>query len=162
MEKLDIRKQHKPLYEPPAGRFELIDVPPFIYLAIDGAGDPNRAPEYAEAVQALYAAAYTLKFKSKAELGHDYVVPPLEGLWWSDDLDDFVARRKERWKWTMMIVVPDFIDPAFAEAAITAAVTKKGLPALARVRVERLDEGRVAQTMHIGSYEDEGPVLRRL
>jgi hypothetical protein len=162
MEKLDLRKQHKRLYSPPAGRFELINTPLVDYLMIDGEGDPNSAPEYAQAVEALYTAAYTLKFKSKAELGRDYVVPPLEGLWWSDDMEDFVARRKDRWKWTMMIAVPDFIDPAFANAAIAAARKKKPLPALGRLRVERLEEGRVAQTMHIGSYDEEGPALRQL
>jgi hypothetical protein len=162
MEKLDLRKQHKRLYTPPAGRFELIDMPHFDYLMIDGEGDPNSAADYVQAVEALYTAAYTLKFKSKAELGRDYVVPPLEGLWWSDDMDDFVARRKDRWKWTMMIAIPDFIDPRFVDAAIAAAMKKKALPALDRLYVERLEEGRVAQTMHIGSYDDEGPVLRRL
>jgi len=162
MEKLDLRKLHKRLYGPPAGRFETVDVPPFDYLMIDGEGDPNLAPAYTRAVEALYTAAYTLKFKSKAELGRDYVVPPLEGLWWSDDMDDFVTRRKDRWKWTMMIAVPDFIDPAFADAAIAAAMKKKPLPALGRLRVEQLEEGRVAQTMHIGPYDDEGPALRRL
>jgi hypothetical protein len=162
MEKLDLKKQHKRLYVPPVGRFELIDMPPFDYLMIDGEGDPNSAADYVQAVEALYTAAYTLKFKSKAELGRDYVVPPLEGLWWSDDMDDFITRRKDRWKWTMMNAVPDFIDPAFANAAIAAARKKKPLPALGRLRVERLDEGRVAQTMHIGSYNEEGPTLRRL
>jgi hypothetical protein len=162
MEKLDLRKLYKQLYSPPAGRFEIVDVPPFTYFMADGQGDPNRAPEYAEAVQALYSAAYTLKFRSKAEQSRDYVVPPLQGLWWSDNMDDFVARRKDRWKWTMMIAIPDFIDPMSAETAIAAAMKKKSLPALARVRVERLEEGRVAQTMHIGSYDEEGPTLRIL
>jgi len=162
MEKLDLRKLHKRLYGPPAGRFETVDVPPFNYLMIDGEGDPNTAAEYRQAVEALYSAAYTLKFKSKTALGRDYVVPPLEGLWWSDDMEDFVARRKDRWKWTMMIAIPDFIDPPFVDAAIAAAMKKKALPAFDRLYVERLEEGRVAQTMHIGPYDDEGPVLRRL
>ncbi|HEX8936830.1 MAG TPA: GyrI-like domain-containing protein [Sphingomicrobium sp.] len=162
MEKLDLRKQHKQLYLPAVGRFESITVPPFAYLMVDGEGDPNRATAYRQAVEALYGAAYAVKFESKAELKRDYVVPPLEGLWWSDDMNDFVARRKEQWKWTMMIAIPDFIDPAFAQAAIAAAMDKKQQSALGRVRIEVLDEGRVVQTMHLGSYDDEGPLLRRL
>jgi hypothetical protein len=68
MEKLDLRKRHKRLYAPPAGRFEIVDVPPFDYLMIDGAGDPNSATEYQQAVEAFCTAAYTLQFRSKAEL----------------------------------------------------------------------------------------------
>ncbi len=51
-------------------------------------------------------------------IGKDYVVPPLEGLWWADDPADFVARRKDRWRWTMMIMAPDFIAPPLFEAAV--------------------------------------------
>jgi hypothetical protein len=77
-------------------------------------------------------------------------------------MDDFVARRKNQWKWTMLIAVPDFIDRLFADSAIAAAMKKKPRPALGRLRVERLEEGHIAQTMHIGSYDEEGPVLRKL
>ncbi|MGO4834501.1 GyrI-like domain-containing protein, partial [Rhizobiaceae sp. 2RAB30] len=162
MDKTDFRKALKALYNPPSARFELIDVPPLTYFMVDGRGDPNTAPAYAEAVEALYAASYTLKFMSKAELSRDYVVPPLEGLWWADDMTTFVSRQKAEWSWTMMIMIPDFIDRATAERAIEAAVRKKGLPALGLVRVERLEEGRCVQIMHVGSYDEEGPVLKRL
>lgn len=162
MDKIDLKKTLKALYNPPVGRFEIIDVPTLTYFMVDGAGDPNTAADYRDAVEALYAASYTLKFMAKKQLGRDYVVPPLEGLWWSDDLSTFITRQKEKWSWTMMILIPDFIDATMASRAITQASEKKGFPALAKVRIERLDEGRSVQTMHIGSYDAEGPTLKRL
>lgn len=162
MEKFDIKKACKTLYSAPAGAFALVRVPAMHYLMIDGAGDPNTAPHYKAAVEALYAASYTLKFMSKEVLRRDYVVPPLEGLWWADDMSDFVARRKDRWRWTMMIVVPDFIDRGMAEVAITKAKEKKGLPALSQLRWKQLEEGQVVQTLHVGAYDDEGPILQSL
>lgn len=161
MEKFDVKKALKTLYTGPVGDFAVVGVPPLAYFMVDGQGDPNTAPAYREAVEALYAASYTLKFMSKA-LGEDYVVPPLEGLWWSDDMDDFAARRKDRWSWTLMILLPDFVAPALAERAIAAAQQKKSLPALARLRREVLSEGRCVQTLHIGPYDAEGPILARL
>lgn len=152
MDKIDLKKLHKALYSAPAGRFVLIDVPPLRYLMVDGAGDPNRAPAYRAAVETLYGAAYTLKFISK-RAGRDYVVPPLEGLWWAEDMEDFVRRRKDRWQWTLMLLVPDFVEPAMIAQAIGE---RPGL------KVETLEEGRAVQTLHIGSYDDEGPLLAKL
>ncbi|UHQ24961.1 GyrI-like domain-containing protein [Lysobacter sp. 5GHs7-4] len=162
MGKYDIKKACKALYGAPAGRFERVEMPAMQYLMIDGAGDPNTAPAYVAAVEALYTASYTLKFMSKAELKRDYVVPPLEGLWWAEDWSDFVARRKERWRWTMMIAVPEFVPAAMAEKAIAQAIEKKGLAALSPLRVARLEEGLVVQTLHVGPYDDEGPTLQKL
>jgi hypothetical protein len=162
MDKTDIKKTHKALYRPPVGEFAIIEVPALNYFMIDGAGDPNTAPTYKAAIEALYAASYTLKFMSKEELKRDYVVPPLEGLWWAEDMADFAARRKDRWLWTMMIVVPDFVERSMGERAITRAIGKKALPALTKLRFERLEEGQVVQTLHIGAYDDEGPILKRL
>ena len=160
LEKYDLRKALKGLYTAPRGKFVLVDVLPLNYLAVDGEGDPNTAP-CAAAIEALYASSYTLKFMSK-ERGRDYVVPPLEGLWWADDMDDFITRRKDRWRWRMMIAVPDFVDGAMALAALDKAKAKKPSPALDLVRFERLEEGRAVQTLHVGSYDDEGPALEAL
>lgn len=162
MEKIDFRKSLKALYGPPTGRFVTVEVPPLDYFMVDGAGDPNTAPAYAQAVEALYATSYTLKFMSKKELGRDYVVPPLEGLWWADDMRTFITREKGKWSWTMMIMVPDFIGAAMAGRAAEAARAKKALPGLAKLRFERLEEGLCVQTMHVGSYDEEGPVLQAL
>ena len=113
MTKDDFKRDLKHLYRPSAKAFAVIDVPPMQFLMIDGHGDPNTAPEYGEALEALYAVAYKLKFMSKVELEKDYVVPPLEGLWWADDMETFdVQREKSAWDWTMMIMQPDWITPA--------------------------------------------------
>jgi len=162
MEKVDLKKELKTLYTAPIGGFTILDVPPLVYFMIDGHGDPNVEPGYQNAVEALYATSYTLKFMSKDSLGKDYVVPPLEGLWWAEDLSDFLSRRKDRWSWTMMIMVPNFVPQITAEAAIVRASEKKNLSALSQVRFAPLEEGRCVQTLHIGSYDSEGPILKRM
>lgn len=162
MEKIDFRKTMKALYLPPAGRFVVIDVPAMRFLMVDGKGDPNKAKSYAEAVEALYSVAYTLKFMVKKELAKDYTVPPLEGLWWSDDMASFVAREKDKWSWTMMIMVPDFVPEAMVAKAVAAAGARKELPALPLVKLGTYAEGLSVQTMHVGPYDAEGPTLMTL
>lgn len=163
MAKVDFTKEHKALYRPSATTFEVIEVPPITYLMVDGHGDPNTAPEYSQAVEALYAVAYRVKFMSKAELAKDYVVPPLEGLWWSENYANFTtARNKSTWDWTMMIMQPDWIVPALYQRALEEVQQKKKLPSLPKLRMERYQEGLSVQILHIGSYDDEGPVLNRL
>src|ERR1700730_7005466 len=107
------------------GQFRIVEVPDMQYLMIDGDGDPNTSPAFAEAVEALYPVAYKLKFTSKRDLGRDYVVIPLEGLWWAEDMDSFTASRdKSRWDWTLMIMVPDWIDQFLFDAAFEQVGTK--------------------------------------
>ncbi|OZD66910.1 hypothetical protein CH272_09695 [Rhodococcus sp. 05-340-1] len=143
--------------------FRTLVVPPLSYLMIDGHGDPNTAPQYAEAIAALYPVAYALKFASKNNLDRDYVVPPLEALWWAEDMNSFTtARDKSEWNWTTMIMVPDWIDRPMFEAAVATAASKSDSDASSRVRLETLDEGLCVQTLHIGSYDDETPVLEEL
>ena len=90
--------------------FRILDVPDTRYLMVDGHGDPNVAEAFTQAVEALYSVAYPLKFASERELDRDYVVPPLEGLWWAEDMESFTAARdKSRWDWTMMLMVPDWV-----------------------------------------------------
>lgn len=138
-------------YRAKVGEFRLLDLPPRRYLMVDGHGDPNTAPAYADALAAIYPVAYRLKFAAKAA-GHDYVVPPLEALWWADDPSAFTSRRdKSRWQWTVMLLVPDWVDDEDVVAALADPV-----------RVETLAEGRCVQTLHVGSYDDEGPVLAEL
>jgi hypothetical protein len=132
------------------------------FLKVDGHGDPNQAEEYLQAVEALYAVSYKLKFLSKTA-GRDYVVPPLEGLWWAEDMESFTsARDKSQWDWTMMIMTPDWITDDMVKAAIDKAASGKDLPALGKLRWEPYHEGLCAQILHIGSYDQEGPVLNRL
>lgn len=150
-------------YRARVGEFRLIDLPPSRYLAIDGHGDPNTAPAYAEALEALYPVAYALKFASKRELDQDYVVPPLEGLWWADEMDAFTtARDKSRWDWTMLILIPEWIEDALVEAVIADVRTKKAPVRLDDLRILPLSEGLCLQTLHIGSFDDEAPLLARM
>lgn len=160
--KVDLKKELA-AYTAPRGGFEVIDVPVQRFLMVDGHGDPNTTAEYADAVSTLYSVSYTLKFLSKKQLDRDYVVMPLEGLWWSDDMSTFTtARDKSRWSWTMMILVPDWLEDAHVDAAREAVEAKGGAPALDRLRFAELAEGRCAQTLHVGSYDDEAPVLEDL
>lgn len=159
---LDLTKE-LPAYRARRGAFALVTVPPLQYLMLDGRGDPNTAPAYADALRTLYPLAYTLKFLSRRELGRDHVVMPLEALWWADDMDAFTrARDKGRWSWTVMILVPDWITAAHVEDARAAVARKGGAPGLDAARLERLDEGLCVQTLHVGPYDDEGPVLHEL
>jgi hypothetical protein len=162
LSKIDLKKDLKHLYSPPSG-FSVVDVPPLQFLMIDGHGDPNTAPEYAQAVEALFAVAYKAKFLSKKRAGQDYAVMPLEGLWWAADMEAFnTARDKSAWDWTMMILQPEWITSKVFEEAAGQAAGQKELPALSRMRLETYHEGLSVQILHVGSYEDEGAVLQRL
>jgi hypothetical protein len=160
--KVDFKKELKELYNPKAGVFSLVKVPKLQYLMVDGQGDPNKVVEYQKAVEALFSVSYTLKFHSKNELGKDYVVPPLEGLWWSDNFDDFRSRRKNKWSWTMMIMVPDWLGKKEFKEAVSTVRDKKPDIKVERLRLESLNEGLSVQIMHIGSYDDETPTLLKL
>ncbi|MFF1540553.1 GyrI-like domain-containing protein [Microbacterium sp. NPDC058269] len=152
-------------YRAKRGEFRIVEVPPLQYLMIDGAGDPNTSPAYRDAVSALFPLAYALKFASRNDLGIDTVVMPLEGLWHAPDMESFTSRRdKSAWMWTMMIMVGDHITEAmFAAAAESvaqkAAKKKEPIAALDSVRLETLEEGTCVQTLHVGPFDDEGPVL---
>jgi hypothetical protein len=161
MEKLDLKKQHKALYGARKDRFEIVDVPPLQYVRLDGEGDPNTAEAYRTGVAWLYSVSYGMKFASKAELGRDYVVGPLEALWWADDMSSFITRKKSDWRWTVMILQPDFVTAALSDRAVERAAKKLGAPPPS-LRFESYHEGLSVQILHIGSYDDEGPTLARL
>lgn len=163
MGKVDFKKELKHLYRPAKAEFSVVDVPTMQFLMVDGHGDPNVAQAYAEAVEALYAVAHKIKFASKKSLDRDYVVPPLEGLWWAQEMAAFTtALDKGRWDWTMMIMQPDWITPVMVEEARALVRKQKELAALSRVRLETYAEGLSVQIMHIGPYDEEGPTLQRL
>lgn len=152
-------KRTIPGYEARRGRFDVITVPPLPFLMIDGHGDPNTAPGYAAALTTIYPVAYALKFLGKST-GRDHVVMPLEALWWADDLAAFTGERdKSRWDWTVMITVPEWVTPEHVGAACEKVRTKDGVTRLADLRLATHDEGLVVQTLHVGSYDEEAPVL---
>lgn len=128
MEKIDFKKALND-YKAKAGEFQIIDIPKRRYIMINGHGDPNTSQEFQEAIWALYPVAYKLRFASKQELGKDYVIMPLEGLWWAEDMTTFTtARDKSQWDFTLMIMQPDWItEEMFAQAV--EKVTQKNPPA---------------------------------
>ena len=163
MEKRDYKKLLKHLYNPGKKDIVEVDVPAMNYLMIDGQGNPNDSVEYSQALEALYLVSYTLKFAvKKGELAIDYGVMPLEGLWWADDMRVFTADNKAAWKWTMMIMQPDFITASMVQDAIANVEKKKNPAALPLLRFESYADGKSAQIMHIGPFSEEGPVIERL
>jgi hypothetical protein len=163
MNKVDFKKELKHLYNPSKKAFTVVDVPAMQFLMVDGHGDPNTAQAYQDALEALYAVAYKIKFASKKELAQDYTVPPLEGLWWADDMDAFQNKPdKNQWIWTMMIMQPEWITPAMFDEACAVVKKQKDPAALSKLRLESYEEGLSVQIMHIGSYDDEGPTLHKL
>lgn len=162
MEKTDFKKTLDG-YQARVGEFRELVLPPLRYLMVDGHGDPNTSPAFVGAIEALYPIAYTLKFASKRTLERDYVVPPLEGLWWADDYASFTtARDASQWQWTLMLLQPEWITDAMFADAVTAVSAKKDPARLGDVRYDQLDEGLCVQTLHRGPFDEEGPVLSRL
>lgn len=155
-------------YRAKRGEFRILEVPPMQYLMVDGAGDPNSAQAYQDAVSALFPVAYTLKFASREQLGIDTVVMPLEGQWHATDMESFTSRRdKSAWEWALMIMVPEHVTREMFDRAVDTveeklARKKQASPALRSVRLENLHEGLCVQTLHVGSYDDEAPVLDEL
>ncbi len=162
MSKVDFKKELKHLYRPSAKKFVVVDVPEMQFLMLDGHGDPNTAQEYKEAVEALYAVAYKLKFMSKREKELDYVVPPLEGLWWTPDMADFSVEDKGAWDWTMMIMQPEWVSGEMFERVLPQVKKAKDPPALPKLRLEAYHEGLAVQVMHIGPYDAGAPTIARM
>lgn len=161
-QKIDLARERKDLYAPSAKAPVLVDVPEFLFLMIDGTGDPNTAPEYREALAALYGVVYPLKFAIGAATQRDYAVPPLEGLWWIEGDGDPFAVDRAAWRWTMMLRLPEEATPELIAGARTKAAKKVPASTLHRLRVERFREGPAAQVMHEGPYADEQPTVERL
>ena len=162
MTKIDFKKELKHLYNPSAKKVEIVDFPMMKFLKIDGSGDPNTAQEYKDAVEALFAVSYALKFMVKKERGVDYGVLPLEGLWWTDDMTQFSRENKDAWKWTSMMMQPEYVTEDLVGKALEQVEKKKNPPGLPKIRYESFREGLSAQIMHIGPYSAEGPTIEKL
>ena len=159
MSKIDYKKELKEFYRPSAKKVVEVDIPKMNFLMVDGNGAPETT-EYKEAIEALYSVSYTLKFMiKKGEVGIDYGVLPLEGLWWADDMSDFINDNKSKWIWTMMIMQPKLVTKSLVQAAINQVKGKKDLPAIDKVRFEPFQEGKCAQILHIGPFSEEGPTV---
>lgn len=159
MAKIDLKRELVDLYKAPREPV-LLDVPSLTYAMVDGTGSPNDNEWFEEAVGALYAVSYTLKFKLKrGPRAMDYVVMPLQGLWWAEDMDVFVLDKRDDWLWTLMILQPDEVTKDVFEEACQEVLDKKGLEAVGQIRLETYHEGPSAQVMHIGPYADEAPTI---
>ncbi len=163
MEKIDFKKRYAEFYSVKKDTITLVQVPEFNYLMIHGEGDPNTSQKYKDAVEALYAVAYRVKFKIKKELLQlDYGVMPLEGQWWTDDMNQFSMDNKDIWKWTMAIMQPEFISSEIIQQCIREVSEKKDLSALSRIFFDKAQDGLSAQILHIGPYADEAPTIEKL
>lgn len=166
MDKFDFKKTEKAFYSGKKGRWDRLTIPPMQFLMLDGQGDPG-GTEYSAALAALYPLAYGIKFAMKSK-GSDFVVPPLEALWWADDMAAFVAGQRDTWQWTVMIRMPDFVlndDLAQARQKLLLKLAKTpdiDIQTTESVRLEVLNEGDSLQTLHVGPYADEAPVLAHL
>lgn len=161
MTKADLKKDLKAHYHARRSP-ELTETAEMRFLMVDGAGDPNSAPAYTDAVGTLYAAAYRIKFLEKAA-GRDFVVPPLEGLWWADDMEVFLAGSRDEWQWTMMIALPGSVPEEVVDGALGALRDAADPPpAIGSLRFEPFAEGRSAQILHVGPYADEEPTIEHL
>lgn len=161
-DKIDLKKRYRELY---SGRKEpaIIQVPELCRIAVDGRGNPNDEQVFGAALEALYAAAYGLKFGLKKSRGLDWGIMPLEGDWWSKDISTFSMDRKGEWLWTLSVVHPEEVSEAEVQASLEEARRKKpGNPFVAGLRFERKPSHEAAQVLHLGPYEAEPPSIARL
>ena len=162
MEKIDFKKEPRFCYKASAKEVELVTIPSMKYLMIDGKGDPG-SNDFSNAVEALFGLAYTLKFMvKKGPEQIDYGVMPLEGLWWADDMNTFISRDKSQWMWTAMIMQPELITDELVASASKALKLKKDPKSLDLIRFENFEEGKCAQVLHIGPFEEEGPTIQKM
>ena len=163
MEKRDTKKELKNLYLPSTKEVVLVDVPAMNYLMVDGEGNPNDSRDFADAVEALFAVSYTVKYMvKKGPLSIDYGVMPLEGLWWADDMSTFSIEYKSNWKWTLMIMQPDFVSREMIDTAVSKVREKKNPEAISKLRFETFSEGKCAQILHVGPFSEEGPTVEKV
>ena len=154
----DFKKEYKAFYMPKAMP-EIVTIPKANYIAVRGKGDPNEVGgAYQQAISILYAVAYTLKMSYKSEYKikgfFQYVVPPLEGFWWQENIEDVDYNNKSAFNWISVMRVPDFITQKDLEWAIDTASKKKKLDC-SLVELLTVDEGLCVQMMHIGAFDDE-------
>jgi hypothetical protein len=154
----DFKKEYKEFYMP-KNKPEIVTVPKANYIAVRGKGNPNEIDgAYQQAISILYAVAYTLKMSYKTEHKiegfFEYVVPPLEGFWWQDNVDGIDYADKAAFNWISVIRLPEFITKKDFEWAVETASEKKKLDC-SSAEFLTVDEGLCVQIMHIGAFDDE-------
>ncbi len=157
--KLDMKKTYKQFYTGRA-EFQILDVSPLSYVTYEGMGTPY-GQDFLDAMAVLYGTVYTIKFQCKA-MGRDFVVMPLEGQWWTDIPEQFKETEKEKWRWNVMIAVPDYVDGDLFEESKAVLGKKKDLPGLDRAKLGILTDGLSAQFLYRGPYSEEGSHIDRM
>lgn len=160
--KIDFKKELKELYAPSAKEVSVVRVPKLNFLSIDGKGNPNTSQEYKEAIEALFSVAFKIKFAAKNEIGKDYAVMPLEGLWWAEDMSKLSLDDKSSWLWKALIMQPNFITQKIYQKAVDEVKAKKNLQGLQKIKLETLEEGLSAQILYVGAYSEEKPTIEKV
>ncbi len=155
MDKIDLKKEFKAFYIPSPKNPVIVDVPEFKFLMLSGENALPDNPVFPGSIQLLFGLSYKMKFNSKKNKKRDYTVMPLEGLWWADDMEEYIRGNKEKWKWTLMIMQPDFITRKDLEDAMAEVSKKTPSDLLQHVKLEIFREGTACQVMHIGPYSEE-------
>ncbi|OGO38429.1 MAG: hypothetical protein A2W35_13775 [Chloroflexi bacterium RBG_16_57_11] len=167
MDKLDLRKQYKHLYQPSANKVQVVDVPALQFTLIDGEIEPGASPgtsiAFKQAMEAVYGISYSLKFMSKLRKENpiDYGVMALEALWWTET-GEFDLTQPAGWKWTAMMMQPDHLTIDIYQEALAQVRKKRPNPALDLLRFESFSEGLCLQIMHIGPYRTEGVTIAKM
>lgn len=167
MDKLDYKKEYKDLYQPKT-KPSVIDVPEMTFIAVKGKGNPNTSAEYKEALEILYGLSYAIKMSkmsgTQPEGYFEYVVPPLEGLWYVDDdtFDGLNITDKDKFCWISMIRQPEFVTEQVFETAKAAMKKKKPVVDTSKAELVKIKEGLCVQIMHKGSYDDEPESIKKL
>jgi hypothetical protein len=161
MSALDDRRRLEELYLPPSDHFVLVEVPDLQFVMIDGEGDPG-SEAFAHATRWLFSVIYPIKRVAKERMGKHFVEPPLEALWWADDMNDLLVGNRDKFKWQLMIVTADWVDREMFEQAVAEASERLGEPP-SSLRLERFAEGTSVQIMHVGPENEEvAATVRRL
>lgn len=154
----DYKKEYKEFYMP-KNKPEIVKIPPMNYVAVRGKGNPNaEGGDYQQAISILYAVAYTLKMSYKTDYKiegfFEYVVPPLEGFWWQDNVQGIDYGNKDAFNWISVIRLPDFISESDFAWAVQTATKKKKIDC-SPAEFLTIDEGLCVQIMHLGSFDSE-------
>jgi len=165
MEKVNFKKTLRNIYLPSQKDFTIVNVPEMNFLTIMGKGNPNNSEEFQKAVEALYAVSYAIKMSPKkgdTPKGYfEYVVPPLEGLWWISG-KEFNLNEKDKFEWKIMIMQPEFVNNEIVKSAIELSKKSKDNSSIAKIKFESYEEGLSVQIMHVGSYDAEKETIIKM
>lgn len=167
METIDFKKDpaYKAKTEP-----EIVTIPKTLYVMVDGKGMPENSDgentEFQEAMQILFGIVYTIKFwDKKYPAPPNYAkfnMAPLSGLWWMKNGQSFDMAKPDKWQWTVMLRVPEFVTPKYFNDVLDACIAQKKSEIYKKARLEYLDEGTCVQILHIGPYNTEAPNIEKM